>query len=50
MLLIEHDMDFVFKVADRMTVLVEGAVLATGTPAEVRANAAVQAAYLGGHA
>ena len=37
-LLIEHDMDFVFKVADRMTVLVEGAVLATGTPAEVRAN------------
>jgi branched-chain amino acid transport system ATP-binding protein len=49
-LLIEHDMDFVFKVADRMTVLVEGAVLASGTPAEVRANAAVQSAYLGGHA
>ena len=49
-LLIEHDMDFVFKVADRMTVLVEGAVLATGTPAEVRTNAAVQTAYLGGHA
>jgi branched-chain amino acid transport system ATP-binding protein len=49
-LLIEHDMDFVFKVADRMTVLVEGAVLATGTPAEVRANAGVQNAYLGGHA
>ncbi len=49
-LLIEHDMDFVFKVADRMTVLVEGAVLATGTPAEVRGNAAVQTAYLGGHA
>ena len=49
LLLIEHDMDFVFKVADRMTVLVEGAVLATGTPAEVRANAAVQTAYLGGH-
>ena len=41
-LLIEHDMDFVFKVADHMTVLVEGAVLATGKPAEVRANAAVQ--------
>ena len=49
-LLIEHDMDFVFKVADRMTVLVEGAVLASGAPAEVRANAAVQSAYLGGHA
>ena len=49
-LLIEHDMDFVFKVADVMTVLVEGAVLATGKPAEVRANAAVQTAYLGGHA
>jgi branched-chain amino acid transport system ATP-binding protein len=49
-LLIEHDMDFVFKVADQMTVLVEGAVLATGTPTDVRANAAVQTAYLGGHA
>jgi branched-chain amino acid transport system ATP-binding protein len=49
-LLIEHDMDFLFKVADRMTVLVEGAVLASGTPAEVRGNAAVQSAYLGGHA
>jgi len=46
-LLIEHDMDFVFKVADRMTVLVEGAVLASGRPAEVRANTAVQTAYLG---
>lgn len=49
-LMIEHDMDFVFKVADRMTVLVEGAVLATGSPTEVRNNAAVQTAYLGGHA
>ena len=48
-LLIEHDMDFVFKVADVMTVLVEGAVLATGKPADVRNNAAVQSAYLGGH-
>jgi branched-chain amino acid transport system ATP-binding protein len=47
-LLIEHDMDFVFKVADRMTVLVEGRVLATGSPQEVRANRDVQAAYLGG--
>ena len=46
-LLIEHDMDFVFQVADRMTVLVEGAVLATGTPPDVRANPEVQSAYLG---
>ena len=49
-LLIEHDMDFVFKVADRMTVMVEGTVLASGKPAELRANPAVQAAYLGGAA
>ncbi len=49
-LLIEHDMDFVFRVADVMTVLVEGGVLATGTPRAVRENAAVQSAYLGGHA
>jgi branched-chain amino acid transport system ATP-binding protein len=49
-LLIEHDMDFVFKVADRMTVLVEGAVLASGKPADVRANPAVQSAYLGDRA
>ena len=48
-LLIEHDMDFVFKVADRMTVLVEGAVLASGTPSDVRVNTAVQSAYLGRH-
>ncbi|HRK18027.1 MAG TPA: ABC transporter ATP-binding protein [Hyphomicrobiaceae bacterium] len=49
-LLIEHDMDFVFQVAHRLTVLVEGSVLATGKPADVRENKAVQAAYLGGHA
>jgi branched-chain amino acid transport system ATP-binding protein len=49
-LLIEHDMDFVFKVADRMTVLVEGRMIASGTPAAVRENQAVQVAYLGGHA
>lgn len=49
-LLIEHDMDFVFKVADQMTVLVEGSVLATGTPESVRATPLVQSAYLGGHA
>ena len=48
-LLIEHDMDFVFSVADRMTVMVDGAVLASGSPADVRVNADVQHAYLGGH-
>jgi branched-chain amino acid transport system ATP-binding protein len=46
-LLIEHDMDFVFSVADRMTVMVEGALLASGTPQEIRADVAVQRAYLG---
>jgi branched-chain amino acid transport system ATP-binding protein len=46
-LLIEHDMDFVFSVADRMTVMVEGALLASGAPHEIRADAAVQRAYLG---
>lgn len=47
-LLVEHDMDAVFAVADALTVMVNGEVLATGTPAEIRANPAVQAAYLGG--
>jgi branched-chain amino acid transport system ATP-binding protein len=46
-LLIEHDMDFVFSVADRMTVMVEGALLASGKPQEIRADPAVQRAYLG---
>ncbi|MDX2202144.1 MAG: ABC transporter ATP-binding protein [Hyphomicrobiaceae bacterium] len=49
-LLIEHDMDFVFAVADRMTVMAEGTVLAQGRPDEIRANREVQDAYLGGHA
>jgi branched-chain amino acid transport system ATP-binding protein len=48
-LLVEHDMDAVFRVADRITVMVNGAVIASGTPAEVRANREVQTAYLGGH-
>lgn len=48
-LLVEHDMDAVFAVADRITVMVNGAVIATGTPHEVRTNRDVQAAYLGGH-
>jgi branched-chain amino acid transport system ATP-binding protein len=49
-LLIEHDMDFVFAVADWMTVMAEGRVLAEGPREAIRANAAVQRAYLGGHA
>jgi branched-chain amino acid transport system ATP-binding protein len=48
-LLIEHDMDFVFAVADQMTVMVDGSILAHGEPIEIRANAAVQRAYLGGN-
>ena len=46
-LLIEHDMDAVFRVADRITVMVDGRVIASDTPAAVRASPAVQLAYLG---
>jgi len=46
-LLVEHDMDIVFALADRVTVLVYGKPIFTGTPAEVRENAAVRDAYLG---
>lgn len=46
-LLVEHDMDAVFQLAKTLTVMVEGQVLATGTPEEIRANPDVQAAYLG---
>ncbi|MDP9046374.1 MAG: ABC transporter ATP-binding protein [Pseudomonadota bacterium] len=46
-LLVEHDMDAVFRVADRITVMVDGAVLASDTPDAVRNNPAVRAAYLG---
>ncbi|WGH80193.1 ABC transporter ATP-binding protein [Jannaschia ovalis] len=46
-LLVEHDMDAVFALADRVSVMVEGAVIATGPVAAIRADAAVRAAYLG---
>jgi branched-chain amino acid transport system ATP-binding protein len=46
-LLIEHDMDAVFSLADELTVMVNGSVIATGTPRAIRENAQVQAAYLG---
>jgi branched-chain amino acid transport system ATP-binding protein len=47
MLLVEHDMDAVFALADRLTVMVDGRVLASGAPEDIRASAAVQEAYLG---
>ena len=46
-LLVEHDMDAVFRIADRITVMVNGAVIASDTPAAVRSSPVVQAAYLG---
>ncbi|HTK01218.1 MAG TPA: ABC transporter ATP-binding protein [Bordetella sp.] len=47
MLLVEHDMEAVFRLADRISVLVYGRIIATGTPDQVRNDAAVRQAYLG---
>ena len=47
LVMVEHDMSVVFDLADRISVLVYGEVIASGTPAQIRANAAVQEAYLG---
>ena len=47
MILVEHDMDAVFRLADRIAVLVYGRVIATGSPAQIRTNEEVRKAYLG---
>jgi branched-chain amino acid transport system ATP-binding protein len=47
LIMVEHDMSVVFNLADRISVLVYGEVIAIGTPEEIRGNKAVQEAYLG---
>jgi branched-chain amino acid transport system ATP-binding protein len=50
LVMVEHDMSVVFGLADKIAVLVYGEIIACDTPANIRANAKVQEAYLGGHA
>ena len=47
-LIVEHDMDFLMGLADRLVVMEFGSLIAEGTPAEIQGNEAVLAAYLGG--
>jgi len=47
LLIVEHDMDVVFQLCDRLSVLVYGKVIASGGPEDIRANSAVREAYLG---
>lgn len=47
LMIVEHDMEVVFSLSDRISVLVYGEIIATGTPEEIRQNAAVKEAYLG---
>ena len=47
LVMVEHDMSVVFNLADRISVLVYGEVIASGTPQEIRGNKTVQEAYLG---
>jgi branched-chain amino acid transport system permease protein len=48
MIVIDHDMDAIFKLSRHITVLAEGRILADGTPEQIKANPKVQEAYLGG--
>jgi branched-chain amino acid transport system permease protein len=48
MIVVDHDMDAIFELAERITVLHEGRVLTEGAPEEIKRNSSVQEAYLGG--